>query len=783
MGDYSPLCDFLTQPTTMKKLLPSNHNLAKSLQLFLFAFWGLLLLTGCSKSDDNSSGGAEGDWAGWGTGSYSSLRKDVNMSDMETLVEYAAKVENLKLQTIKLFSKNWEGELFCGDMTDADPDKVLTLLTELLDNQQRYEQAFSQLEASGVLTSVTTRGPLTKAVDFVNYLSGVAESDEQLIKEALLLSFQDGNKTTKIMGNKQYMDDLFNSLDPEYRKGCSTSQEWFTKFNNGEFTTIAPRIKNCWCTDAQGDETKRGPEHFLNNITTLVPDHPIWGTAARVAKVAAQKGMDVTLSTLDKLTGGNFSKAQDAIAVLEEVDRMRQKLKDGTLNAHDLDKIETIIGKNLLDQVLKEFIPSDTKDLSDDVLRKMKDELADYVYEKQIEKDEENAAKETEKSIIQIFKDVLESGAAVSCASDGSLTVGLPNKDGDIALLTDAGKEQTITTVTNDGQRSTQKVTPKAGNNEVKANPDPYDFEVELDPSSLKFDSRIGTEVVVVRTNYNYFTAKSNNDWITIKVNGQNILVEVTENTTNQIRKGSVTVALSQDKKAFTKTATIDVTQEAEPDDADLTLSYIDPDKLMIEKIQEVSLLRGFNGMLFTNFTTIYPEDIQVKELSDIAYQVTATYHNSMAYHYDYPAAISSNTIASSKDYGVHYQLTFTIEAIPIIYYGDTYNSKLKDIKLTGYFKDLAKNGWGDELYEYEVNVPAAYLLTYYFNPSGKAQYTPDYGEEYPEVTATTKHVRKWYEDEGYMTDDGWVSKWVLKTETQNTTDGHPVFNVSLKWD
>lgn len=64
-------------------------------------------------------------------------------------------------------------------------------------------------------------------------------------------------------------------------------------------------------------------------------------------------------------------------------------------------------------------------------------------------------------------------------------------------------------------------------------------------------------------------------------------------------------------------------------------------------------------------------------------------------------------------------------------------------------------DGWGDELYEYEVNVPAAYLLTYYFNPGGKAQYPPDYGEEYPEVTATTKHVRKWYEDEGYDTDDG----------------------------
>ena len=751
----------------------------KKISLTLFALLGIMLLTGCSKSDDNSSGGAEGDWAGWGTGSYSSLRKDVNMSDMETLVEYAAKVENLKLQTIKLFSKNWEGELFCGDMTDADPDKVLTLLTELLDNQQRYEQAFSQLEASGVLTSVTTRGPLTKAVDFVNYLSGVAESDEQLIKEALLLSFQDGNKTTKIMGNKQYMDDLFNSLDPEYRKGCSTSQEWFTKFNNGEFTTIAPRIKNCWCTDAQGDETKRGPEHFLNNITTLVPDHPIWGTAARVAKVAAQKGMDVTLSTLDKLTGGDFSKAQDAIAVLEEVDRMRQKLKDGTLNAHDLDKIETIIGKNLLDQVLKEFIPSDTKDLSDDVLRKMKDELADYVYEKQIEKDEENAAKETEKSIIQIFKDVLESGAAVSCASDGSLTVGLPNKDGNVTLLTDAGKEQTITTVTKDGERSTQKVTPKAGNNEVKANPDPYDFEVELDPSSVEFDARIGTRVVVVRTNYNYFTAKSNNDWITIKINGQNVLIEVKENATNQIRKGSVTVSLSQDKKTFLKTATIDVIQEAEPDDADLTLSYINPDKLMIEKMIQVSLIGYFH---FDDYTTIYPEDIQVKELSDIALQVKGTYHNSMAYHYD-RSTISDNTIDPAKDYGVHYEISFTIEAIPLISYGDTYNSKLKDIKIKGYRKDLDEHGYGDYLYEYEVNVPAAYLEQYNFNPNSFADYFSAYGDEYPTVTATTKHVKKWYEDEGYMTDDGWVSKWVVKSETYTNTQEEPVLDIHLRWD
>ena len=743
----------------------------KKVRHLFIALVGMMALMACSSSDDG--GASEVAEVEWGTGSYSALRKDVNMSDMETLVEYVAKVENLKLQTIKLFSKNWEGELFCGDMTNANPDAMFKLMTELLNNKERYEAAFLRLEASGVLANVTTRGLASAAGSFLGGLYDVVNDEEDRIMQAL--------HHTKMIGNKQAMDELFDVLLPEHRAGCQTSTEWFTKLINHDLTNLSHEIQKTWYESALGvtNATVEYHENY-NKVTGTKDGNAIWAMSARTTKELATKGMNVELAVLDELTGGAVSSMQDRDAVLKEIENIRQKYKNGPLKSSDLTVLETMVGKNFVDKVLEEFLlPEEYNSISETLLEEMKDELSDYVYDKEMEAAEEDAAKGTSKSIIQILKDNLLVGDVVSCASDGSLTVGLPNKDGNVTLLTDAGKEQTITTVTKDGERSTQKVTPKAGNNEVKANPDPYDFEVELDPSSVEFDARIGTRVVVVRTNYNYFTAKSNNDWITIKINGQNVLIEVKENATNQIRKGSVTVSLSQDKKTFLKTATIDVIQEAEPDDADLTLSYINPDKLMIEKMIQVSLIGYFH---FDDYTTIYPEDIQVKELSDIALQVKGTYHNSMAYHYD-RSTISDNTIDPAKDYGVHYEISFTIEAIPLISYGDTYNSKLKDIKIKGYRKDLDEHGYGDYLYEYEVNVPAAYLEQYNFNPNSFADYFSAYGDEYPTVTATTKHVKKWYEDEGYMTDDGWVSKWVVKSETYTNTQEEPVLDIHLRWD
>lgn len=88
----------------MKKILPTNHNLAKSLQVFLSAMMGLFLLTGCSSSDGNS-GDTEGDWAGWGTGVETpTLKQDFNKSDMDNFFELNLKMENMRLQFVKFMS-------------------------------------------------------------------------------------------------------------------------------------------------------------------------------------------------------------------------------------------------------------------------------------------------------------------------------------------------------------------------------------------------------------------------------------------------------------------------------------------------------------------------------------------------------------------------------------------------------------------------------------------------------------------------------------------------------
>ena len=157
-------------------------------QLFkmVFLLMAIISLSACTKEDSGEGGGGGDSEYLWGeTGSEAtSMKKDVPMSDLETFIEYVAKVENLKLQTIKLFSNNWEGELFCGDMANANPDKMLALMTEILENKDRYEKAASQLEQSGILSNVTTRGPVVSTIDFISSLTDVASDDENLIKDA-----------------------------------------------------------------------------------------------------------------------------------------------------------------------------------------------------------------------------------------------------------------------------------------------------------------------------------------------------------------------------------------------------------------------------------------------------------------------------------------------------------------------------------------------------------------------------------------------------------------------
>lgn len=628
-------------------------------------FRAMLMLLGvfcfASCSSDGDGGGSGTGWIETGSTS-TTLRSDINTSDMETFMEYVAKLENMKLQAIKLFSKDWEGELFCGDMSKANPDKLYDLMTEMLESKDRYEKAIQQLEQSGVLSSVTTRGIYSTAAAWLYGLTDVVNDDENLIRDAL--------ERTKMMGNSTAQKQLFDALPSDCRQGYSSASEWFKDFNNGKLTNKAHKIKNAWyeMTVEVNDATLQFFENM--NAVTESEGNAVWGTAAKVTKNIAQKGMDVQLSVLDKLSGGAIGTMSDVNTVMEEVTKIRQKMKDGTLKSGDLAKLQTVIGKNLLDKVLKKYLPEETKNLSEDALENIKGELADYVYDKELEASEEDAAKGTSRSIMQVINNLTTSGSAVSGVisvdSDGRVVFGLPNKDGDVNIVTRADKEQTITTVTKDGKRSTQKAKPKPGKNQVNAEPEPEDVQVELNPNELIFDSGITTAVVVVKTNIRYMKADSKDKWLHVGTNGSTNIIVTTDINEGEERHGSVLVELSQDGETIIKTLTIPVTQRS---DTDTFKPQTSIDFSTFSARISPSLSYDINQMFWNYFEEeIYRNNptTKVTKQGENFYTVTMEYADpDYWYREDWKNVPLERPYRENDPYGMYYKASFSMTITP----------------------------------------------------------------------------------------------------------------------
>ena len=743
----------------------------------MFMLGGMISLTACSSGESSERGNEEYIWGDTG-GNSSTLQKDVPTSEMETFLEYVAKLENMKLQAIKLFSKNWEGELFCGDMSNANPDNLYNLMTEMLESKDRYEKAIRRLEQSGVLSSVTTRGIYSSATGWLYDLSDVVSDDEDLIRQAL--------EKTKMMGNPTAQKQLFDALPSDCRQGYSSASEWFKDFNNGKLTNKAHKIKNAWyeMTVEANDATMQFHENL--NAVTGSEGNAVWGTAAKVTKDIAQKGMDVQLSVLDELSGGAIGTMSDVNIVMEEVSKIRQKMKDGTLKSGDLAKLETVIGKNLLEKVLSKYLPEETENLSEEALDNIKGELADYVYDKELEAAEEDAAKGTSRSIMQVINNLAPSGnainAVVSVDADGRVVFGLPNKDGDVNIVTRADKEQTITTTTKDGRRSTQKVRPKAGKNEINADPAPSDASYKIDPTFLDYDSNGGTKYIEITSNIKYYSVQKREKdyWIKVNQSGNIVTVIVEKNETEEPRDGSINIVFSQDKNNILKTITVPIKQygsalEEQP------LTFIDTESLMIQNITTNLFPNagGING--FRNYV-LNPENISVLKVSDYLYQVRGHYENPMEYHYEYEKN-NDLVIDESKDYGIYFDISFTIESIEPAEYGDQYNIIARDIEVSGYRKDLADYKGGDELYEFSGTISRADLSQGSFNPNGVAEFSTS-TSEYLGISYTVQSTRTtkiWF-DNGYNDSKGnWVSKWEIVTNKYQSK-GDEIFEFKIKW-
>lgn len=701
---------------------------------------GTIVFTGCNKSDSDKNGGVDEDWAGWGSGSApSTLRQDYNTGDMDNFFEINLKMENMKLQFAKLMSNGWEGDLLGGVGAKSDPTEMYKLLEEILDKKDVYLKAVRTIDNQGILDDVTTgvtRGIFTSTYEMI--VNGWGETAKNRRMKILTMLEQN-----KVMGNSKAQQELFNSLPAGLKKGETDAKKWFNNLNQGKYDNACPQIHARWVNmgaGQSGDVSSALGQYYVAAETAAGGKNPLHIDAYKVGVKQVEKGMNVCVALWDEASGGYVGKWQDADAIASETSRLRQKILDGSATPADIRRWVSGVGSIYAKEKLGELLPdvgdveydSEVAQLISDLTDTAKGEIIDNVTEWLTEngvQGAENSAEGNNVSILDIRNSIDNAGGAPTAVifkdSNGRLTIGFADKNGNIKATGRPG-EKNLTTTTRDGKRATRKTNTKAGNNELKAIPDidsAYEWYVEVSPQQLVFDYQTDKDVLVVTTYAKYFSAKSKSDWIHVSLNGTNVIVEVDQNDTGDTRYGSVLIGLSQDKETFPKTATITVYQRAEPEAQDLA-SFIDFNDLRIEEIvwnadheagtgdlTTVNINPGriiynvpypFDDLKVTSFAA---RDLTTRRISDNVYEVSGSKVE--------PISQGSWTdedglLSPDSPYGLYYDFSFNIEAREPTDLVTENNFAVTNFKANGYYKWRDELTHADLLYKFSLEASVA---------------------------------------------------------------------------
>ena len=706
----------------------------------------MMAFTACEKEETETS---DMEWH-VNEGAAMTMKNDVVMSDMDNFIELSLKMEEMRLQFIRFCSNDYDGELLCGPGSKSDPTEMYRLLEEILDKKDQYLTAVKRLEDQGIFDQVTTRGVVAATWDMVvNGWGGTAKNREQQLIDVL-------NKSN-IMGNAAMMQDLFNNT--EHKKGETDYKKWFTNLINGEYTNACPRIYEEWYNNTNEGVGMRA---FFD----YVEDHksgngnPIWQDAANVGIEQALKAANFNVAIWDTATGGYVGKWQDVNTIIEESNRLRDKINKGTATTGDYRRFLAGVGGVWTKEKLGEFFGKDLK-IESKVFDTVWGESYDYLTDKAMQKDEdEKTLKDNDEAFIFVENNVSDKSSkpAIVIVKDekGSTTVAPTDKDGNAKIPNKPGKK-TITTVTKDGKRSTQKADVKAGDNEMKAQPelDNVNFDIEIDPSELVLVANPDIEFIDVYTMYNYFAVKSDQKWLKVSFNARTIFVEAEENTTKDVRKATITIGFSQNGKDLLKTATVSVTQLA-PVETDL--SFINFKKFRITGMEALSGTQTENHKWITQIekSFVFANDkLEIQHLSDDECVVSGSYSNKQQYGQPedvYPTL----DILPDKPYGLHYEFSFHVKALDPNEFFTQNNFCITNFQITGHSKKTISVGagnYGDDFVNFKWTVKDIYLDIDNDGYNGKSgAYMTFMGYDYTRTTKFQYQATRQYCDREHTT-------------------------------
>lgn len=545
----------------MKKTSKFNRWL-----LAAFAIMAAMSLAGCTASESGDDEDEPGNGFEQLPTTGGTLMKDVNTDDIDVFAEYALKMENLRLQYIKFTSNGWDGELFCGIGDKSDATGFINYLTDILENADRYTAAIQRLDQSAILTPTAggTRGFFGDVMEVVFGLGREAKERREVVIQRL--------NDMHVMGNAKAQEELFEDLTPKYQYGANNAKEWFKNLYSGEYDSKIHAIDRQWQLLYTNSATQ--DYHILSNENSgpgLEADKSVHRT---IAKAAVSRGK-VYYGGIDLVLGGHGSNMNDAAEKLNETYELGKKAATGELTGKDIKKYITNRANDHLKDVIGDALG---KELTGQALNLVAEEAADYVTEKALEESgSEKKAKDAGLSLVHI-KGGIEMGlggkmAIITDDEIGKVTVVGPDKNGDFKITMKPGKK-TVTVVTDDGQRSTQKVEAKPGKVEVEAKPEPVEPTIALSTETVTMEAGGGKATVAVATNCRYLrSTKKSDDWFTVSRQGLQFTVTVDENTASEPRTGSFVIDVSTDGKTAALSQKVTVRQEAAKKTGAVTVS------------------------------------------------------------------------------------------------------------------------------------------------------------------------------------------------------------------
>ena len=494
-------------------------------------------------------------------------------NDLDALVTFALDIRAVRWAYIYRASKGFDGnEPFCATMDELENDEYCKATTEVLYDMiddivgraEEYEEAIERLQDSGVLTTpnASTRGTLSDAWDF---MFSCKKTQTMGRKSVVTIMRQLG-----WTNNAAKLQQVYNSLPPELRRGYTSSQDFWRDFSKGTIDSRANQVfVNLYnYADPEFGDMARDLDITPGKNITVAGAELIEKGAALVidaCPIGTQIGYGKDLygavnATSDLVTKGDVkgfmqNAANNLINYGRDVTKLADKMRGLDINYWDYgDQFWDFVGKDISTVLMNDVCFNEHFGELDN---------GEGLIPNMVRTKDVNGKEIT----LLVMVDTNSGQTTITCVFD---------KEGNIVANPQLPGKKQITVVNRQtGKRATKTITvPEKGETEVEVDlefdenlleENPKNGELKLSPA--RFDDETGEGGSLrstIITNYLYYSKKTSDDWISASIasDANFIYIKLAKNDTGKERKGQVTVMATDSKGKVLKTTVMPITQK-----------------------------------------------------------------------------------------------------------------------------------------------------------------------------------------------------------------------------